>query len=250
MGLLRDQAMAQLEPRALVLRGVSLLRRGRDVRLGRSRLRDQRGMLFLARPGDVHEIRGDGDDPLGITYWGFTLPHRSETPDWLAGFTDPEGPVVVTDTESVELALRMMVKAVESGGPRSDVRTQSRRADAAGRDRSAFATAPAGGFTVDRQRRSRRAGDAALPRGQSRAAGAGARPRGTGASVRAARRQVVPAGDRRDGRRLPATATVYRGRRATAGARRLDRRSRQGLWVFRPAPFHSDVPGPVRRQPV
>jgi AraC-like DNA-binding protein/quercetin dioxygenase-like cupin family protein len=103
------------------------------------------GMLFLARPGDVHEIRGDGDDPLGITYWGFTLPHRSETPDWLAGFTDPEGPVVVTDTESVELALRMMVRAVESGGPRSDVRTQSVAQTLLAETASAFATAPAEG---------------------------------------------------------------------------------------------------------
>jgi AraC-like DNA-binding protein len=101
------------------------------------------GMLFLARPGDVHEIRGDGADPLGITYWGFTLPSRSETPDWLAGCTDPDGPVVVTDTESVDLAVRMLVRAVESGGPRSDLRTLSAAQALLVETAWAFATPPA-----------------------------------------------------------------------------------------------------------
>ena len=60
-------------------------------------------------------------------------------------FTDPDGPVVVTDTESVELALRMMVRAVESGGPRSDVRTQSVAQTVLAETASAFATTPSQG---------------------------------------------------------------------------------------------------------
>jgi AraC-like DNA-binding protein len=83
------------------------------------------GMLFLARPGDVHEIQAEGKDPLGITFWGVALPQRSETPDWLGGFTEPDGAVVTDDTQSVDLAVRMLVRAVESTGPRADARTQS-----------------------------------------------------------------------------------------------------------------------------
>ena len=109
---------------------------------GERELAIREGMLFVARPGDVHEIRADADDPLGITYWGFTLPHRSETPSWLGGFCDPDGPVVVTDTESVELVLRMMVRAVEIGGPRSDVRTQSIAQTLLAETAAAFAGAP------------------------------------------------------------------------------------------------------------
>jgi AraC family L-rhamnose operon transcriptional activator RhaR len=30
------------------------------------------GELFVARPGDVHEILADGQDPLGIVFWAFT----------------------------------------------------------------------------------------------------------------------------------------------------------------------------------
>ncbi|MFC6155928.1 helix-turn-helix domain-containing protein [Kribbella jiaozuonensis] len=85
------------------------------------------GSLFLARPGDVHEIESSHSAPLGIAFWGFTFrpaasgirageaptlpsadrrpatPHhpgdnrRAVAPDlpgWWSGLTRPDGPVI------------------------------------------------------------------------------------------------------------------------------------------------------------
>ncbi|MGW1345516.1 helix-turn-helix domain-containing protein [Kribbella sp. NPDC002412] len=83
------------------------------------------GSVFLARPGDVHEIESSHTDPLGIAFWGFTFrpattvprqaadarPAGSRQPGavsptgagpapdpagsgWWAGLTRPDGPVM------------------------------------------------------------------------------------------------------------------------------------------------------------
>ncbi|MFJ4685100.1 helix-turn-helix domain-containing protein [Streptomyces sp. NPDC088789] len=57
------------------------------------------GDVFLARPGDVHEIESSASDPLGIAYWGFTLRTGCDGPrpderGWWSGLTDTSRPVV------------------------------------------------------------------------------------------------------------------------------------------------------------
>jgi AraC family L-rhamnose operon transcriptional activator RhaR len=40
------------------------------------------GEVFVAKPGEPHEIIASEDDPLGIYYWSYTLvPHRDRQPD-------------------------------------------------------------------------------------------------------------------------------------------------------------------------
>lgn len=85
----------------------------------------QAGDMFVARPGDLHEICSSEDDPLGITFWGFTLPQRTALPAWLDGLVDPDGPVCVDATGGVDLSIRMMVTAVAEGGARADARTEA-----------------------------------------------------------------------------------------------------------------------------
>jgi AraC-like DNA-binding protein len=49
------------------------------------------GTVFVARPGDLHQIIADPDAPLGIAFWGFTLvPGREAAPSrpgWWSGLT-------------------------------------------------------------------------------------------------------------------------------------------------------------------
>ena len=56
------------------------------------------GHLFLARPGDVHEIESSRGDPLGIAFWGFTfrpvVSGAAAGPGWWSGLTRAGGPVV------------------------------------------------------------------------------------------------------------------------------------------------------------
>ncbi|UFU08291.1 AraC family transcriptional regulator [Ruania halotolerans] len=56
------------------------------------------GDLFLARPGDVHEIVSDLAMPLGIVFWGFTLEAGSgaepSRAGWWRGLLDREAPVI------------------------------------------------------------------------------------------------------------------------------------------------------------
>jgi AraC-like DNA-binding protein len=56
------------------------------------------GTAFVARPGEVHEIVSDHDDPLGIAFWGFTLlPGQQAAPSrpgWWRGLTDTGRPAV------------------------------------------------------------------------------------------------------------------------------------------------------------
>ncbi|WP_424528978.1 helix-turn-helix domain-containing protein [Sphaerisporangium viridialbum] len=81
------------------------------------------GEVFLARPGDVHEIESSREDPLGIAFWGFTLRGGREAPGpdergWWSGLTDPAGPVVSRRTGSlaeVVTALAGYADPVRSG---------------------------------------------------------------------------------------------------------------------------------------
>ncbi|MFI5728482.1 helix-turn-helix domain-containing protein [Kribbella sp. NPDC051587] len=52
------------------------------------------GSLFLARPGDVHEIESSHSEPLGIAFWGFTFRPGSDEPGWWSGLTRADGPVL------------------------------------------------------------------------------------------------------------------------------------------------------------
>ncbi|MFB6718636.1 helix-turn-helix domain-containing protein [Kribbella sp. NPDC056345] len=54
----------------------------------------QPGTVFLARPGDVHEIESSRSEPLGIAFWGFTLRPGSDEPGWWSGLTRAHGPVM------------------------------------------------------------------------------------------------------------------------------------------------------------
>lgn len=62
----------------------------------------QPGMVFLARPGDVHEIESSKTAPLGIAFWGFTFRAATNTAShphdtsggWWSGLTRPDGPVM------------------------------------------------------------------------------------------------------------------------------------------------------------
>ncbi|MEU7177993.1 helix-turn-helix domain-containing protein [Streptomyces celluloflavus] len=57
------------------------------------------GDVFLARPGDVHEIESSHMDPLGIAFWGFALRAGKDGPGpgergWWSGLTDTTRPTV------------------------------------------------------------------------------------------------------------------------------------------------------------
>ncbi len=52
------------------------------------------GSVFLARPGDVHEIESSQSEPLGIAFWGFTFRPGSDEPGWWSGLTRADGPVM------------------------------------------------------------------------------------------------------------------------------------------------------------
>ncbi|WP_427895680.1 helix-turn-helix domain-containing protein [Kribbella sp. GL6] len=56
------------------------------------------GSVFLARPGDVHEIESSHSAPLGIAFWGFTFRPGSDEGGWWSGLTRTDGPVMSTRT--------------------------------------------------------------------------------------------------------------------------------------------------------
>lgn len=58
----------------------------------------QPGSVFLARPGDVHEIESSHAEPLGIAFWGFTFRPGSDERGWWSGLTRTDGPVMSTRT--------------------------------------------------------------------------------------------------------------------------------------------------------
>jgi AraC-like DNA-binding protein len=61
----------------------------------------QPGAVFLARPGDVHEIESSHTYPLGIAFWGFTFRPGSDERGWWSGLTRTDGPVMSTRTGSL-----------------------------------------------------------------------------------------------------------------------------------------------------
>ncbi|MEU0089030.1 AraC family transcriptional regulator [Kribbella sp. NPDC006257] len=77
------------------------------------------GDVFLARPGDVHEIESSRSSPLGIAFWGFAfrpLASSSGT-GWWSGLTRPDGPVVSTAVGGLPAAVAAL--ADEAAKPRS-----------------------------------------------------------------------------------------------------------------------------------
>ncbi|MFC9692352.1 helix-turn-helix domain-containing protein [Kribbella sp. NPDC056951] len=75
------------------------------------------GSVFLARPGDVHEIESSRAEPLGIAFWGFTFRPGSDEPGWWSGLTRADGPVV---SERVGVLPQVITAlAAEAAGPTS-----------------------------------------------------------------------------------------------------------------------------------
>ncbi|WP_193107434.1 AraC family transcriptional regulator [Brachybacterium sp. FME24] len=79
------------------------------------------GDVFIARPGDVHEIVSSRTSPLGIAFWGFTLQQSAATATsrrgWWTGLVSADRPDVSTSLEGLpELVVAL---AAEASAPRS-----------------------------------------------------------------------------------------------------------------------------------
>lgn len=79
------------------------------------------GTVFLARPGDVHEIISSHTSPLGIAFWGFTLQPADATSisrdGWWNGLLRGDRPVV---SEALgHLPALILALATEAASPRS-----------------------------------------------------------------------------------------------------------------------------------
>jgi AraC-like DNA-binding protein len=79
----------------------------------------QAGDVFLARPGDIHEIESSRSEPLGIAFWGFTFRALKAPagPGWWSGLTRPDGPVVSSRAGALPATVRAI--AAEAAVPRS-----------------------------------------------------------------------------------------------------------------------------------
>jgi AraC-like DNA-binding protein len=77
------------------------------------------GDVFLARPGDVHEIESSRSSPLGIAFWGFTFRSLSGSTGtgWWSGLTRPDGPVVSVAVGGLPAVVAAL--ASEAASPRS-----------------------------------------------------------------------------------------------------------------------------------
>lgn len=77
------------------------------------------GDVFLARPGDVHEIESSRSSPLGIAFWGFTFRAVSTVSGtgWWSGLTRADGPVVSRDLGGLPAVVTAL--AGEAAEPRS-----------------------------------------------------------------------------------------------------------------------------------
>ncbi|GAA3131175.1 AraC family transcriptional regulator of arabinose operon [Kribbella aluminosa] len=73
------------------------------------------GSVFLARPGDVHEIESSHLSPLGIAFWGFTFSPGSDERGWWSGLTRTDGPVMSTRTGA--LPALVIALAAEAAAP-------------------------------------------------------------------------------------------------------------------------------------
>lgn len=79
------------------------------------------GSLFLARPGDVHEIESSHSAPLGIAFWGFTFRPGSDERGWWSGLTRTDGPVMSNRTGSLPAVITAL--AGEAAAPVSGYST-------------------------------------------------------------------------------------------------------------------------------
>jgi AraC-like DNA-binding protein len=77
------------------------------------------GDLFLARPGDVHEIESSQSSPLGIAFWGFTFRPLSVVSGtgWWSGLNRPDGPVMSRELGGLPAVVTAL--AGEAAAPRS-----------------------------------------------------------------------------------------------------------------------------------
>jgi AraC family transcriptional regulator of arabinose operon len=75
----------------------------------------QPGSVFIARPGDVHEIESSRVSPLGIAFWGFTFRPGSGEPGWWSGLTRADGPVMSQRTGSLPALITAL--AAEAAAP-------------------------------------------------------------------------------------------------------------------------------------
>ncbi|MFF0270294.1 helix-turn-helix domain-containing protein [Kribbella sp. NPDC004536] len=79
------------------------------------------GSVFLARPGDVHEIESSHSSPLGIAFWGFTFRPGSDERGWWSGLTRTDGPVMSTRTGALPALVTAL--AGEAAAPVSGYET-------------------------------------------------------------------------------------------------------------------------------
>ena len=70
------------------------------------------GTVFIARPGDVHEIESSQTSPLGIAFWGFTFRPGSDEPGWWSGLTRADGPVLSDRTGSLPALITALTAEV------------------------------------------------------------------------------------------------------------------------------------------
>jgi len=82
------------------------------------------GALFVARPGQVHEIESNSTDPFGIVFWGFTLrpvagSARLEERGWWSALVDEARPPVSISVGAIPELIDAL--AAEARGPRAGV---------------------------------------------------------------------------------------------------------------------------------
>lgn len=66
------------------------------------------GDLFVARPGEMHEIVADDADPLGIYFWSYTLRATDTADDLLGAFAAADGRLVSARTGSIPALLDLL----------------------------------------------------------------------------------------------------------------------------------------------
>ncbi len=118
---------------------------------GRARYEVGRGSVFIARPGDVHEIESSRAEPLGIAFWGFTVRWNSVPRGWWSGLARPDGPVVSERAGSLPALITAL--AAEAVAPVSGYDTTLKALGRALVVETGRAFAPAEDLVVDPIRR-------------------------------------------------------------------------------------------------
>lgn len=111
----------------------------------------QAGTVFIARPGEVHEIIAHPGDGLGIAFWGFTLQQSgtapTSQPGWWSGLVRTDRPLVSSSLGSLPTLIAAL--AAEAASPRSGVTEQVRALGAALVVETARAFARESDLTID-----------------------------------------------------------------------------------------------------